>query len=233
MRAYWDDAARRNAAWYVDTSLDFHHPDMASFFDNGRTIVADALDGMPSQPRGHDLAVEIGSGLGRICLALAERGFDRVVGVDVSPEMVERATQLVTAPTVEFIVGDGHTLAPIADGTVDLLLSFTVFQHIPSTPVILGYLTEAGRTLKPGGVFVFQWNNQPGAARWRVRRAVLSFLQRTRIRGERHGRHAPQFLGSRVPLRVVERALGRAGLELIEVKGAGTLYCWAWATRTA
>jgi hypothetical protein len=28
MRAYWDDAARRNAAWCVDTSLDFHHPDM-------------------------------------------------------------------------------------------------------------------------------------------------------------------------------------------------------------
>jgi hypothetical protein len=85
--------------------------------------------------------------------------------------------------------------------------------------------------LKPGGLLVFQWNNEPGATRWRLRRTFLSFLQRTGIRGERHRRHAPQFLGSRVPLRVVERALTGAGLELIEVKGAGTLYCWAWATR--
>lgn len=231
MRAYWDDAARRNAAWYVDTSLDFDHPDMTRFFETGRTIVADALDEIPVPPPGRDLAVEIGSGLGRVCLALAERGFDRVVGIDVSSEMVERARELVTSPRVEFVVGDGHSLAPIEDGTVDLLLSFTVFQHIPSTAAILGYLVEAGRVLRPGGVFVFQWNNEPGANRWRLRRWLLSFLQRTGIRGERRGRHAPEFLGSRVPLRAVERTLRRAGLALGEVKGAGTLYCWAWATR--
>jgi hypothetical protein len=36
MRNFWDEAARTNAVWYVDTSLDFNHPDMESFFSMGR-----------------------------------------------------------------------------------------------------------------------------------------------------------------------------------------------------
>ncbi|MFA5785654.1 MAG: hypothetical protein WDA71_01490 [Actinomycetota bacterium] len=82
MRAYWDERARVNAVWYVDTSLDFDHPDLERFFETGRRIVSEALDHAPIAPPGSSLAVEIGSGLGRVCLALTER-FSRVIGVDV------------------------------------------------------------------------------------------------------------------------------------------------------
>src|SRR3954468_9875031 len=131
MRSYWDEGARRNAVWYVDTSLDYDNPDLQKFLETGRTIVHDALDRAPTTPPGTDLAVEIGCGLGRICKALTER-FDRVVGVDISPEMLRRAREHVPEPSVEFMLGDGVSLAGIETGAADLVLSFTVFQHIPS-----------------------------------------------------------------------------------------------------
>ena len=228
MRSYWDERARVNAPWYVDTSLDFTAPDMVAFFDTGNRIVAEALDG--ACPASTGTAVEIGSGLGRVCLALAGR-FERVVGIDVSPEMVRRARELAAADNVEFILGDGSSLEAIPDTSADLVLSFTVFQHIPDVAVIQNYIVDAGRILRPGGVLVFQWNNEDGSLIWRIRRTVLGALQRSGIRREPHMRHDPAFLGSRVPLPKIEAALARAGLELEKTKGAGTLYAWAWARK--
>src|ERR1051325_4529948 len=86
MRTDWDDRARCNAAWYVDTSLRFDHPDMVKFFETGEAIVGDALDRAPMDPPAGGTAVEIGAGLGRVCLALSHR-FDEVMGVDISQEM--------------------------------------------------------------------------------------------------------------------------------------------------
>jgi SAM-dependent methyltransferase len=230
MRAFWDARARENAAWYVDTSLAFDDPDMERFFETGRQIVADALDEAPVLPDGRALAVEVGSGLGRVCAALAAR-FDHVIGLDISPEMVMRAREFVGAPTISFLVGDGISLAGVGDEVADLVLTFTVFQHIPSVAVIDGYLHEAARVLRPGGVLVMQWNNTSGAWRWRIRRGWLALLQRTRIRPEQYLRHAPQFLGSRVPLRRIRRALAHAGLELRGIRNGGTLYAWAWVEK--
>ena len=88
MRRYWDERARRNAVWYVDTSTDYHAPDMGRFFATGQAIADEALSG-PVAPAGRALAVEIGCGLGRVCQALAAR-FDAVVGIDLSPEMLSR-----------------------------------------------------------------------------------------------------------------------------------------------
>jgi SAM-dependent methyltransferase len=231
MRDYWDEAARVNAVWYVDTTTDFDAPDMDAFFATGRTVVAQALDDDPfAVPAGRDLAVEIGPGLGRICRALRER-FDRVVGIDVSAEMVEKARALVPDDGVEFVVGDGQSLAPIADDSADLVLTFTVFQHIPDAELIAGYVREVGRVLKPGGVFVFQWNSTPGVTAWNLRRAWLGFLQRTHIRPERHRRNAPEFLGSRVPLPQMRGYLDAAGLRLAGTRGDGTLFTFGWAAK--
>src|SRR4051812_391329 len=217
MRSYWDDGARRNALWYVDTSLNYDEPDLEKFFETGETIVSEALDGAPVAPAGRALAVEIGCGLGRICHALASR-FDRVIGVDISPEMLKQANELVTDDNVDFVQGNGVDLDGIETASADVVLSFTVFQHIPDVSVICDYVTEAGRVLKPGGVFVFQWNNEPGAVWWRARRGVLSALQRTGLRPETYGRHAPQFLGSRVSVKRLEPALHKGGLQLEAVR---------------
>jgi SAM-dependent methyltransferase len=232
MRAYWDERARLNAAWYVDTSLRYDDPDIQKFFASGRQIVGSALEDLPSDPPSNGLAVEIGSGLGRICVALADR-FERVVGIDISSEMVERARSLVAEPRVQFMVGDGSSLRPIDDGSADLVLTFTVFQHIPRLSVIDGYIAEVGRILRPRGVFVFQWNNTPGTIRWVARRAALSLGQRFGVGREPRGRHDPNFLGSRVSLRRISRSLARAGMVLERTDNLEQLFAWAWAVRTA
>jgi len=231
MREYWDERARLNAVWYVDTSLDYETPDLDRFFETGRRIVTEALDGVEVDLPGRGVAVEIGSGLGRVCLALAER-VDRVVGVDISSEMVDRARTLVQNDRVTFELGDGTSLRNLPDSFADVVLSFTVFQHIPDVAVIEGYIAEAGRVLRPGGLLVFQWNNTPGRVRWVVRRSLLAFAERIGVNTERHGRNAPEFLGSRVPLRTIRDALARSGFTLRTTKGTGTLFAWAWAVKS-
>jgi SAM-dependent methyltransferase len=229
MRAYWEQRARLNAAFYVDTSLDYGAPDMERFLAHGRRAVEIALDAPPAVgPHRRGCAVEIGCGLGRICLALAER-FEHVVGYDISPEMLVRARDLVPDPKVEFRETDGASLPGMGDGSADFVLTFTVFQHIPSVDVIDGYVAEAARVLAPGGVFALQWNSTSGAVRWRLRRAVMASLQRVG-RGDRYGRDRAEFLGSRVPVARMRRMLADAGLSTVAVTGEG-LFTWAWARK--
>ena len=231
MRTYWNQRAVENAAWFVDTTLDYAQPDMERFMATGRQVVDHAFTEAVVRPEGTHRAVEIGSGLGRLCAALAQH-FDEVIGIDIAPEMVRQADQLVDDPRVTFHVGSGASLDAVDDGSADFVLSFTVFQHIPDPSVIAAYLVEAGRVLRPGGVIAFQWNNEDGARRWRVRRWVLDLLQRTGLRPERRGRNAAEFLGSKVPLGRIREMLTDAGLELEHVDGEGTLFAWAWARRT-
>lgn len=231
MRQYWDRAALTNATWYVDTSQRYDAPDMDRFFADGRTVVAQALDDHEHLLPGHGLAVDVGCGVGRLSRALAER-FDAVVGVDVSPEMVARARELVPDPRVRFEVGDGASLRPVDTGTADLVLSFVVFQHIPDPDVIAAYVREAGRVLRPGGLLVFQWNDLPGSRRWAFAREVRHTLARAGLARARHrGRTHREFLGSRVPLARVRRMLAEAGLEEVEVRNPGEFWAWMWARK--
>lgn len=227
-RDFWDSAAKASAAFYVDTTVSYDNPDMDAFFATGHKIVDGAL--APVTPARYGRAVEIGSGLGRNCLALADH-FDHVVGIDISPEMIRQANGLVEHDRVTFVLGEGADLSAVVDGSVDFVLSFTVFQHIPDVAVIEAYIAEAGRVLRPGGVFAFQWNNQSSELAWRLRRAVLSTLQKLGLKKDRYHRNASQFLGTTVSVERVRVALKRAGLELRKHEGEGTLFCWAWAAK--
>ena len=155
-----------------------------------------------------------------------------MVGVDISPTMVERARSLVDEPGVRFELGDGASLAGVSSDSTDLVLTFTVFQHIPDESLIAGYLAEAGRVLRPGGVLVAQWNGSDGARRWALRRALLTVRSRLGVgKADRYGREVPEFLGTRVPLPRMRVLLEEAGLRLVEVRGEGTLFSWLWAVR--
>lgn len=230
MREFWDSAAKRNAAWYVDTTVSYDNPDMDEFFAAGKRIVEVALDGSPVAPAQHEVAVEIGSGLGRNCLAMAER-FDRVIGADIAPEMIRQSRELVDNDRITFELCEGADLSMIPSASVDFVMSFTVFQHIPEVSVIEAYLREAGRILRPGGVIAVQWNNQASEVRWRLRRAVKSTLQRTGLRKETHARNALQFLGTTVDVSRIKRVLDAAGLDVKKTDGEGTLFAWVWAVK--
>ncbi len=230
MRRYWQARAQENAVWYVDTSLAYDEPDMERFWETGRTVVAEALVQAPVQPRRREVAVEIGPGLGRICRALAEH-FEHVIGVDVSAEMVRRAAELLDEPRVELRVGDGATLAPIEDASVDFVTTFTVLQHQDSVELIVSYLSEAARVLRSGGVLAAQFNGDAHPRRYRVRSRWWRLQRRLGVASKQDARVAPEFLGKPVPVAFVRRELERAGLVIAGTKGEGTLFSWIWASK--
>jgi SAM-dependent methyltransferase len=99
-----------------------------------------------------ETVVDLGSGGGFDCLLAArEVGEDgRVIGVDMTPEMVERARENAErddASNVEFRLGEIEH-PPVADGTADVIISNCVLNLSPEKPQVL---REAHRVLRPGG----------------------------------------------------------------------------------
>src|SRR5215207_621802 len=97
--------------------------------------------------------LEAGSGPGRLAIKLAELAPDiQVTGVDVTPEMVEKANSLATnsgvADRVEFRVGDVASL-PFPDASFDVVVSTFSLHHWPNPAK---GLEEIYRVLRPGGV---------------------------------------------------------------------------------
>jgi ubiquinone/menaquinone biosynthesis C-methylase UbiE len=102
-------------------------------------IVDDIIAGLPV-----GVAIDVGCGTGRHARYLADRGH-RVIGVDLSPEMVERAQS--KAPVACFIQADLCDL-PMADDSVDLVVCCPTLTHLPDLDAVLA---EFVRILRPGG----------------------------------------------------------------------------------
>src|SRR5262249_46634372 len=95
---------------------------------------------------------DLGSGAGIDCfLAACETGEGgRVIGVDMTPAMIDRARANAREgghANVEFRLGEIEHL-PVADAAVDLVLSNCVVNLSPDKPQVF---REALRVLKPGG----------------------------------------------------------------------------------
>lgn len=158
MRQDWDDRARKDALYYIVTNAAESEEQFAASGEHSvRDILADVEHLLPAQAT----VLEIGCGVGRMLRPLASR-FASVYGVDVSPEMVSRArTRLADLSNVTVWLTDGTTLRPVKSGTVDLAISYLVFQHIPEASVVEANIREAFRVLKAGGLFKFQVAGRP------------------------------------------------------------------------
>jgi len=102
--------------------------------------------------RAGQTVLDIGSGAGIDCLIAAERvePTGKVIGLDMTPEMIERARRNAReagAKNVEFRLGEAEKM-PVEDGTVDWLISNCVINLSPDKPAVF---REVGRVLKPGG----------------------------------------------------------------------------------
>ncbi|WP_247730765.1 arsenite methyltransferase [Halovivax limisalsi] len=99
-----------------------------------------------------ETVLDLGSGGGFDCfLAAREVGADgRVIGVDMTPAMVEKAREnraANDATTVEFRLGEIEHL-PVADASVDVILSNCVINLSAEKARVF---REAYRVLRPGG----------------------------------------------------------------------------------
>jgi len=99
-----------------------------------------------------ETVLDLGSGAGFDCFLAAnkvgEKG--RVIGVDMTPEMLEKARQNARKnnyTNVEFRLGEIESL-PVADNTADVIISNCVINLSPDKNRVF---QEAYRVLKPGG----------------------------------------------------------------------------------
>jgi SAM-dependent methyltransferase len=98
------------------------------------------------------VVVDLGSGAGFDCFLAAQRVGPRgkVIGVDMTPDMLDKARANASAAgvkNVEFRLGEIENL-PVADNTADTIISNCVINLSPDKQRVFG---EAFRVLKPGG----------------------------------------------------------------------------------
>jgi SAM-dependent methyltransferase len=150
------------------------HPDATFHFHTGLRAAANAgyrdewLEGLPKSsiasfagvanpfhwglPWPAERVVDVGSGTGMDAMVAANAvgAEGRVIGVDMTPEMIERAregAEEAEISNVEFRVGFAEQL-PVDDGWADVVISNGVINLVPDK---LGAYQEIARVLKPGG----------------------------------------------------------------------------------
>jgi ubiquinone/menaquinone biosynthesis C-methylase UbiE len=228
MRDFWDDRAREDAFHFVDPRETYGQPDEERFWRRGEQEVDALLEMLDLEIRSSDHVLELGCGVGRLTRVLAERA-QHVTAVDVSPEMLAQAQDHHDELyNVEWVLGDGETLFGVEDATVDVVVSHSVFTHIPSPKIQLGYVTEFARVLKPGGWAAFTLSTDPGAhkpkppaspqAAGHSRRGFLRAL----VGQAPTGKDKPEWLGSWVPLDALGATATQAGLLLERIEGSST-----------
>ena len=137
-REWWNVSAKINAMNAILSDRQEWNED--DFFLTGDAWVREHADFATANGvdlRG-DLAVDFGCGIGRMTRAWASR-YDRVVGLDVSVEMIERAIELNNNNRIEFRISDFPL--KISDKSADLVYSTIVVQHI-SPPLNIEFVGE-------------------------------------------------------------------------------------------
>lgn len=104
------------------------------------------------EPLPGQIVLDLGCGAGFDSLLAAQRvgTSGEVIGVDFTPQMIAKArsnAKRLGLMNVEFILSEIEAL-PIADSSVDLVISNGVFNLCPNKPRVL---SEVFRVLKPGG----------------------------------------------------------------------------------
>jgi ubiquinone/menaquinone biosynthesis C-methylase UbiE len=201
MRATWDALASADTARYVGDPA------------RGAAELDSLFARLGADPRG-GTCVEVGSGPGRMTGALAAR-FDRVVAVDVSPAMIERARAEVDARNVDFRVVSGDRLDGVADSSADAVVCYLVLQHLPGQRVVASYLRELARVLAPEGEAFVQLPVLDPGLRPQVWRAFRSAVVPLGARLSRDPERAAAFRGFRLTEAELATTLAAAGLRVV------------------
>jgi ubiquinone/menaquinone biosynthesis C-methylase UbiE len=223
---YWDERARENALFFVDTEVGYDDPDTEAFWSRGEEVVGRMLRMVDLTLRPDETVLDIGCGVGRLTRALASRA-ERAYGLDVSSEMLRLAREHnADLVNVEWLHGDGHGLGVVDDGSVDGCFSHVVFQHIPDPAVTLNYVAEMGRVLRPGGWALFQVSTDPT-----VHRAPGGL--RSRVKNLVGAKKDRAWWGSAVGMDALRDSTERGSLEIQRVLDEGSQYTTVFARRAA
>ena len=220
--ADWDDLAavdplwavlsadgKRNGGWQLDEFFATGEADVAAIL-----ATAAELD----RPARTGTALDFGCGVGRLTRALAGR-FTTVLGVDVSPRMVEQARRLNThTANASF-----ETAEEPPPGPFDLVVANLVLQHLPTKALARVYVDRLIQATAPDGLTVFQLPTRlPLARRIQPRRRLHTALRSLRINPQRlhaAGLHPVRMLA--LPEADVRATVEQAGATVARTEPAG------------
>ena len=97
--------------------------------------------------------LDLGCGTGRFSFLLETLFPAKVVGIDLSQQMLNKATEIGhnKQSSVEFIKGDIENLTLIKDNSFDFVFSSTTLHYLPDLAKVIG---EVSRVLVSGGVCI-------------------------------------------------------------------------------
>jgi SAM-dependent methyltransferase len=204
MREEWNQRAREDAHFYV--AFGARDQNESAFEATVTGVLREFEVELKRFPRESGpparRALEIGCGPGRLMKPLS-RYFAEIHGVDVSDEMIRLARERLRGiPNAFPRATDGASLGHFADESLDFVYSYAVFQHIPSRAVVLQYMRETCRVLKPGGIFRGQFNGLP------------------------HTLATDTWAGVVFSAADIRRFTIENGLQLLALEGAETQYMW-------
>jgi 2-polyprenyl-6-hydroxyphenyl methylase/3-demethylubiquinone-9 3-methyltransferase len=140
IRAFFDACAEQ----YAET-----HGDPANLLRYRLALICERAHFQPS-----DVVLEIGCGNGLHLLALAD-SFDRGIGIDLSPAMLQVARrQVARSPwrqKLQFTVDLAEQLGSVADASIDVAFSVGALEHMLDKGRVVG---NVFRVLRPGGRFI-------------------------------------------------------------------------------
>lgn len=224
IRRQWERLGTEDPLWSVLTQEEGRRGgwDEEAFFESGREHVRwvfQHLEGLGIKPSRHT-ALDFGCGVGRLTAALADH-VEHAHGVDVSSAMIAEA-EARHGGVATFHLNDRTDLSLFDTGSVDVVVSVLVLQHMPND-LALGYVREFVRVLSPGGAAVFQAPEalhratratDPRRLGWRLRNVGA------RLKGQLLRR--PVMEMHMLSRAAVEEAVQAAGGHIVEAVGDDT-----------
>jgi ubiquinone/menaquinone biosynthesis C-methylase UbiE len=140
----------------VALAVGYRTDDLASLPDGANLGLSCGNPTAIAALRPGEVVLDLGSGGGFDCFVAGPKvgATGRVIGVDMTPDMLHRARRNLLAyqkhsglQNVEFRLGEIEHL-PLADGEVDVVISNCVLNLSPDKPQVW---REIARVLKPGG----------------------------------------------------------------------------------
>ena len=171
MRKSWEARAESDPLYTIDArrrTWEIH-----DFFSQGPQLVEEFVDPAleilsvdPAKLR----VLEVGCGMGRLFEGLSHR-FAEVWGIDISEGMIEQGRAQCPVEA-HWILGDGVSLGGVDSESIDHVLSYEVFEHVPRPSIIREYFKEIGRVLRPGGTFQAQLRGGSDSTRQAIVRGM-------------------------------------------------------------
>jgi SAM-dependent methyltransferase len=162
MRADWNRRAAEDAFYHVAFERRRQGPD--EFLAGGTRTAAlfeRELIYLPAADPASLRALEVGCGPGRLMRPMS-RHFGEIHGIDISDEMLKRAREVLKdIQHAHLHLTPESDLRMFAKDWFDFVYSYAVFQHIPSRELVLNYLDEMARVLKPTGILCCQLRGAP------------------------------------------------------------------------